>query len=80
MQQICGGLGNSMLNMVYLANLGENRPMLLRDEALMTSFCWELLRHNGPPLTFRLREDTVIPTSMQRGDTYRVRRGTVKRE
>ena len=53
-----------MFNRILLASIFPDRGMnLLNDEAHLTSFVWELLRHNGPAVMMRLSEDTLIKTA-----------------
>lgn len=69
------GLGNSLMNAFYLLpNLPEGGLELLRDDELLQSMAWELLRNNGPGENYTTKEDTVIPTSA--GVTHRIKAGT----
>ncbi len=70
------GLSNSLLNGILLASLMPDRgQQLLEDEAHLTSFSWELLRHNGPTVMMRLTEDTMIETA--KGNHHKLRSGTI---
>lgn len=69
------GLGNSLMNAFYvLPNLPEGGQELLRDDELLQSMAWELLRNNGPGENYICKEDRLIPTSA--GVTHRVKKGT----
>lgn len=69
------GLSNSLLNGILLVALMQDRgEQLLEDDAHLTSFVWELLRHNGPTLMMRLTEDTMIKTA--EGTHHKLRSGT----
>ena len=69
------GLSNSLLNGILLASLMQDRgKQLLKDDAHLTSFVWELLRHNGPTLMMRLTENTMIETA--EGNHHKLRSGT----
>ena len=69
------GLSNSLLNGILLVSLMQDRgQQLLEDDAHLTSFVWELLRHNGPTLMMRLPEDTMIKTA--EGTHHKLRSGT----
>lgn len=69
------GLSCSMLNALYMLSLlPEQGKELMRDEALLDSFAWELIRHNGPPIMRDVESDTEIPTSG--GKRYKVKKGT----
>ncbi len=70
------GLSNSLLNGILLTSLMPDRGMkLLKDDAHLTSFVWELLRHNGPAIMMRLSEDTLIKTA--EGKYHKLRSGTI---
>ena len=81
----CRRMGNSLLNMVYLMSEGpRSKPLRLAlkgDPELKKSFCWELLRFNGPPLAFQVSADTDVPTNAPGGNNstikHRVKAGTV---
>lgn len=69
------GLSNSLLNGILLVSLMQDRgQQLLEEDAHLTSFVWELLRHNGPTLMMRLTEETVIKTA--EGTHHKLRSGT----
>ena len=71
-----GGLSNSVLNGILLTSVLPDRGMkLLNDEEHLTSFVWELLRHNGPAVMMRLSEDTLIKTA--EGKHHKLRSGTI---
>ena len=70
------GLSNSILNGILLASLMPDRgQQLLEDDEHLTSFAWELLRHNGPTVMMRLIEDTMIKTA--EGSHHKLRSGTI---
>merc|ERR1719161_2957085 len=53
----------------------EKTKELVKDEDLMNSFCWELIRHNGPPVAYRVQADTDVQTSG--GQSFRVKSNTM---
>lgn len=70
------GMGNSALNMLYfLPQCDEALKARLRSEPdLLESFCYELLRNNGPMGIMKLKADTAISTSV--GERYLLKKGT----
>ena len=70
------GLSNSLLNGILLASIMPDRgKQLLKDDEHLTSFAWELLRHNGPTVMMRLIEDTMVETA--EGDHHKLLSGTI---
>jgi len=69
------GMGNSTLNMLYYLPQYSGRDEMLEDDSLLTSFCYELLRNNGPPGMYELPEETTVNTS--KGESYVFKKGTV---
>lgn len=62
---------NALLILPLFPEGGEE---LLRDEALLDSFVWELYRHNGPHLEKIAQSDVDIDSSA--GENYRVKSKT----
>ena len=70
------GLSNSILNGILLTSLmPDHGKQLLDDDEHLTSFVWELLRHNGPTVMMPLMEDTMIETA--EGKHHKLRTGTI---
>ena len=70
------GLSNSILNGILLTSLmPDHGKQLLDDDEHLTSFVWELLRHNGPTVMMPLMEDTMIETA--EGKHHNLRTGTM---
>ncbi|MEP2556822.1 MAG: cytochrome P450 [Rhizobiaceae bacterium] len=70
------GLSNPILNGLLLVSLMPHRGReLLDDDAYLTSFIWELLRHNGPTVMMQLPQDTLTTTAAN--ELYNLRSGTV---
>jgi len=75
------GMGNSALNlMYYLPQCGASLKSQLKSDgdgnhALLESFCYELLRNNGPMGIFKLKRDTALRTSA--GEHYLLKSGTI---
>ncbi len=70
------GLSNSILNGILLTSLmPDHGKQLLDDDEHLTSFVWELLRHNGPTVMMPLMEDTMIETT--EGKHHKLRTGTI---
>ncbi len=70
------GLSNSILNGILLTSLmPDHGKQLLDDDEHLTSFVWELLRHNGPTVMMPLMEDTMIKTA--EGKHHNLRTGTM---
>ena len=53
----------------------DHGKQLLDDDEHLTSFVWELLRHNGPTVMMPLMEDTMIETA--EGKHHKLRTGTI---
>ena len=63
---------NLLLLLPHLPNGGRE---LLVNEALLNSFCWELIRFSGVALGMKLDEQTTISSS--RGEHYRLKKGSL---
>lgn len=70
------GMGNSSLNLMYfLPHCGEELRQRLRvEDDLLESFCYELLRNNGPMGIMKLKAKTPVTTSA--GERYLLKKGT----
>ena len=77
------GAGNSGLNLLYYLPLFDGAGLMKEDDALLTSFCYELLRNNGPPAIFKMgfkdrtgdpEDFTVVRTS--KGEEFAIANGT----
>jgi len=66
-----GPMANAFLILDQLPLKGQE---LLSDQVLLESLAWELLRHNGPGLSYETTEETTVTSSQ--GVTHRVKKGT----
>lgn len=69
------GLASPMMNAFFLLKLFPDQGKhLLENDLLLESFCWELMRFNGPPMLRQLDEATFIESN--KGETFHVKSGT----
>ena len=70
------GMKSSFLNLLLLLpQIPNGGKELLVNEALLNSFCWELIRFTGVALGMELEEQTTISSSS--GEHYRLKKGSL---
>ncbi|GMH74213.1 hypothetical protein TL16_g06404 [Triparma laevis f. inornata] len=77
------GGGNCGLNLLYYLPHFTGKEQMKDEDELLTSFCYELLRNNGPPAMLKMgfkdspeNEDYYSVVNTSKGESFAIKNGT----